>query len=132
MIKRPKGRFCYDSRMEPHGERTSPEQAEVGHENPNPHIDDEIRQRLEAEGWQLAGQEYPLKTSLDSDTGRFEPVRIMTDEMIKQKFLEQYDEHGFDEAMIEPSHSVETGLANESRVYVFLRKEADRRTKPTE
>lgn len=85
------------------------------------HPDDAIKERLEKEGWQRAGKEYPFRTPFVSETMRFEKTRVLTDEQITEKYLNAYGMHGFTEVRIELSHDSD-GTEDDEIVYVYMRK----------
>lgn len=91
-------------------------------------IDQEIREKLEAEGWQLAGTEHPKRTRLNAESGKFEDERVLSDEQIKQDYLNKYGGDGFQEIRIEPSHKHILDNPNapivedDSRLFVYVRK----------
>ena len=86
--------------------------------------DEQIRLELEKQGWQQAGMEFPFMTPLNSETGRFDPVRVLTNDQMKQKYIKRYGSQGFDEIKLEPSHKHAFGedRVDESKIYVYIRK----------
>ena len=84
--------------------------------------DDEIREALEKEGWQVAGMEYPFKTPLNSETGRFDPIKVLTDEQIKEKYINEYGKHGFTEVKAVPIRDPISGEPDERIVLIYMRK----------
>ena len=85
-------------------------------------IDDEVKEQLAQEGWQRAGQEFVTATPFNTQSGRFERVEVLSDEQIREKYLEEYGKHGFIEVRIEPAHNPLTEEPHESMVFVYLRK----------
>ncbi len=69
-------------------------------ENP----DKKIRQKLEAEGWQFAGNEITHMTPLNPETGRFDPKEIKTAKTIEDEFIAKYGRHGFTEVQLIRPH----------------------------
>jgi hypothetical protein len=113
-------------------ERLTPEQAEASLEKGRQNVDAEIRQRLEADGWQRAGTEYPSIQPFSAETMRFDKQQVLTEDEIRRRYLEQYGQHGFDEVRIEASHNIDTGWPDESMVYVYLRRPEDKPPQPAE
>ena len=90
--------------------------------------DQEIREKLEAEGWYLAGTEFPIRTPLNPNSGRFDPVRVKSDKQITDEYLAEYSRLGFSDIKLVPSrkHLFNNPSAplvdDQSRVYVFMKK----------
>lgn len=101
------------------------EEAEALLATSNSRIDEEIREELEAQGWQKAGREFAFRTRFNSATGLFEDVRVMTEEEIKEKYLVEHGNYGFDEVRVVVSHHTQTGWPRKSMVYVYMRRPQD-------
>ncbi|HEY4517337.1 MAG TPA: hypothetical protein VJI74_00415 [Candidatus Paceibacterota bacterium] len=87
-------------------------------------FDEALKIELEQEGWQRAGHEFVTGTPYNSETGRFETVRVLSDEQIRDKYLKEYGKYGFTEVRIEPAHDPLTGEEHKSgMVFVYLRKQ---------
>lgn len=102
-------------------ESLTPKQAEAALDDPDRHIDEAIKAELEAQGWQRVGREYPTASPFNEESGRFEQVRLVTDDEITEAYLEKYGPHGFGEVRIEVSHTYDTGWPDETMVYVYMR-----------
>ena len=90
--------------------------------------DEEIREKLEKDGWQRAGNEVTHMTPFNSETGKFDPKEVKRSEVIEREYVDKYKIHCFTEVKLVRPHIWKDGLGyveDQNSYDIFMRKSED-------